>query len=95
MLSDPEIIQRHFSSIDYYNSYLSTHEPRAIDYIGRAMDFVTVRNYAAAISDLDRAISLTPDFSLAYYLRAQARYLASTLPDPAHLKRKTLHICRR
>ena len=82
MLSDPEIIQRHFSSIDYYNSYLSTHEPRAIDYIGRAMDFVTVRNYAAAISDLDRAISLTPDFALAYYLRAQARYLASTLPDP-------------
>ena len=62
MLSDPEIIQRHFSSIDYYNSYLSTHEPRAIDYIGRAMDFVTVRNYAAAISDLDRAISLTPIF---------------------------------
>lgn len=82
ILSDPEIIQRHFSSIDYYNSYLSTHEPRAIDYIGRAMDFVTVRNYAAAISDLDRAISLTPDFALAYYLRAQARYLASTLPDP-------------
>ena len=82
MLSDPEIIQRHFSSIDYYNSYLSTHEPRAIDYIGRAMDFMTVRNYAAAVSDLDRAISLTPDFAPAYFLRGQVRYLASTLPDP-------------
>ncbi len=88
MLSDPEIIQRHFSSIDYYNSYLSTHEPRAIDYIGRAMDFVTVRNYAAAISDLDRAISFTPDFALAYYLRAQARYLASTLPDPGSTEKE-------
>ena len=88
MLSDPDIIQRHFSSIEYYNSYLSTHEPRAIDYIGRAMDFVTVRNYTAAIADLDRAIALTPDFAPAYFLRGQARYLASTLPDPAAADKK-------
>jgi len=79
VLSDPEIIQRHFSSIEYYNSYISTHEPRAIDFIGRAMDFMTVKNYASAISDLNRAIDLTPDFAPAYFLRAQARYLASAI----------------
>lgn len=73
-LMDEDAIARHFSSIDYYNSYLSTHTPRAIDYIGRAMDFVTLRNYEAAISDLSRAIALNPDFAPAYMLRAQSRY---------------------
>lgn len=73
-LSDSELIGRHFDSIEYYNSYLSTHQPRAIDYIGRAMDFITVKNYDAAIEDLDKAISLTPNQPVAYMLRAQARY---------------------
>ena len=75
-LTDPDMIERHFASIEYYNSYLATHRPRSVDYIGRAMDFITVRNYQAAISDLDRAIALTPDHAVAYLLRAQARYYA-------------------
>ena len=69
-LSDEEAIARHFASIEYYNSYIATHQPRAIDYFGRAMDFFTLRNYQAALTDLDRAIELTPDFTLAYMLRA-------------------------
>ena len=73
MLEDENVIQRHFTSIDYYNSYLATHTPRAIDYIGRAMDFVTLRDYASAIKDLDRAIVLNDDFAPAYMLRAQAK----------------------
>lgn len=73
-LNDSELISRHFDSIEYYNSYLSTHQPRAIDYIGRAMDFITVKNYDSAIEDLDRAILLTPNQPVAYMLRAQARY---------------------
>lgn len=73
-LTDESTIHAHFSSIDYYNSYLSTHEPRAIDYFGRAMDFLTIRNYQSAISDLDKAIALAPDFTLAYLVRADARY---------------------
>ncbi|MDE6137789.1 MAG: tetratricopeptide repeat protein [Muribaculaceae bacterium] len=71
---DEDIIKRHFNSIDYYNSLLATHTPRAVDYIGRALDFVTTRNYAAAIDDINRAIALMPDFAPAYWLRAQARY---------------------
>lgn len=73
-LNDEALINRHFSSIDYYNSYLATHTPRSIDYIGRALDFITVKNYPQAIEDLGRAISLTPDHPIAYLLRAQARY---------------------
>lgn len=73
-MSETAMINRHFESIEYYNSYLSTHQPRAIDYIGRAMDFLTVRNYDAAIADIDRALELTPDQPVAYMIRAQAKY---------------------
>ncbi len=72
--SNENEIQSHFQSIDYYNSYLSTHNPRAIDYLGRGMDFMMLHNYSAAIEDFGRAIKLTPDFTLAYFMRANARY---------------------
>ncbi len=73
-LTDETDIRRHFESIEYYNSYISTHIPRAIDYFGRAMDFMTTHNYKNAIADLDKAIQLTPDFTLAYFLRSIAKY---------------------
>ena len=72
--SDEADINRHFRSIEYYNSYLATHDPRAIDYFGRAMDFVALRNYTSAIEDLNRALQLTPDFALGYFERGVARY---------------------
>lgn len=72
-LSDEEQIAKHFASIEYYNSYLQTHAPRAIDYFGRAMDYYTLHDYPHAIKDLDKALELTPDFTMAYFLRANAR----------------------
>ena len=71
---DESTASRHFQSIEYYNSYLATHTPRPIDYIGRALDFITVRDYGNALKDADRAIELAPDLPLAYFVRAQARY---------------------
>ncbi|MDE6703827.1 MAG: tetratricopeptide repeat protein, partial [Muribaculaceae bacterium] len=71
---DQDIYDRHFKSVEYYNSYLATHNPRAIDYLGRAMDFLTVRDYDAARRDLAKAIELTPDYPLSYLLNAQADY---------------------
>lgn len=71
---DEATAARHFQSIDYYNSYLSTHTGRPVDYIGRALDFLTVRDYTNAEKDADRAIALAPDLALAYMIRAQARY---------------------
>lgn len=71
---DSETSNRHFQSIDYYNSYLATHTPRAVDYIGRAMDYMTIHDYSAAAQDAGRAIALLPDLAIAYYLRAQANY---------------------
>lgn len=74
--SDEENINRHFRSVEYYNSYIATHTPRAIDYFGRAMDFVVLRDYSSAVEDLNRAIQLTPDFALGYFERGVARYKA-------------------
>jgi tetratricopeptide (TPR) repeat protein len=73
-LTDEATINRHFQSIDYYNSYLATHTPRAIDYFGRAMDFAMLRDYTSAINDLNKALELTPDFALGYFARGVARY---------------------
>ena len=72
--SADEQIAKHFRSVEYYNSYLATHTPRAIDYFGRAMDFMALRDYASALADLERAIENTPDFALGYFARACARY---------------------
>lgn len=78
-ITDSDIIQRHFNSIEYYNSYIATHTPRAIDYFARAMDFMTIRNYKSAIDDFSKAVELTPDFLPAYFMRAVARYKLAIL----------------
>lgn len=72
--ADEQLLERHFVSVENHSRYIATHEPRAIDFFGRAMDYVTLRNYPAAIADLDKAIALTPDFALAYFLRGVARH---------------------
>lgn len=65
---------RHFQSIEYYNSYLSTHQGRPVDYIGLALDFLTVRDYANAEKNANLAIEQAPELALGYMVRAQARY---------------------
>lgn len=77
--TDEETAATHFNSIAYYNSYIATHTPRPIDYLGRAMDYMTLRDYEHAIQDLSKAIDLTPDFTLAYLIRANARFLNSKI----------------
>ncbi|MDE5694148.1 MAG: tetratricopeptide repeat protein, partial [Duncaniella sp.] len=62
-MTDEETATAHFNSINYYTSYLASHTPRAIDFLGRAMDYMTLRDYEHAIADLDRAIAITPDFT--------------------------------
>lgn len=78
-MTDEETATAHFNSINYYTSYLASHTPRAIDFLGRAMDYMTLRDYEHAIADLDRAIAITPDFTLAYLIRANARYLSTRI----------------
>lgn len=73
-LDDEEIIKQHFNSIRRYDDLLaSATKPRAIDYFGRAMDYMTIHNYDEAINDLDSAIAIVPDFTVAYLVRSYAR----------------------
>ena len=73
-IDDPDEIGRHFESIEYYTAYISTHTPRPIDYFGRGMDYMSVRNYQDAISDFTRALELEPRFVVALLMRGVARY---------------------
>ncbi len=68
-------IKARFSSVDYYNGMLAVSNPRSIDYFGRAMDYLMLKNPAAAIDDATRAIAKSPKFALAYFLRANARFM--------------------
>ncbi|MBR1881610.1 MAG: tetratricopeptide repeat protein, partial [Muribaculaceae bacterium] len=68
-------IAHHFSSIDYYNSLLAGAKPRAVDFFARGMDYLLLKDPDAAIADADRAIAVSPEFTLAYFLRANAHYL--------------------
>ncbi len=73
-LNDTEEIAKHFQSIEYYNSYLATHAPRAIDYFGRGMNQMTLHNYGAAVADFQKALSIAPDFTLAQFMTAVGKY---------------------
>lgn len=73
-LTDSAEIARHFESIEYYNSYLATHAPRAIDYFGRAMNQMTLHNYAAATADFQQALKISPDFSLAQFMVGVSKF---------------------
>ena len=68
-------IEKHFNSIEYYNSVLSGSQHRSVDYFGRAMDFMMVKNPEKAITDFTRAIEASPKFALAYMGRSYARYM--------------------
>lgn len=72
---DEENIQKHFAEIDYYNGLLSRDHPRSIDYFARGLDYLLLKNPDAAISDADNAIALSEGFTLAYILRADARFM--------------------
>ena len=66
-------IDTQFELIRHYSSLLDNPEKRAVDYFGRALSYIAVKNYEAAIQDLTAAVSLSPQFALAYFARAEAR----------------------
>lgn len=81
-LSDATEIEKHFKNIEYYNSYLANHNPRVIDYFGRAMNQMTLHNFVEAINDFQRALNLSPDFAVAHFMSGVAKFKNVTL-NPA------------
>ncbi len=82
-----EQIAAHFSSIDNYAKRIEQKPTEADLHFGRAMDYMLVQDFAEAVRDLDHTIELTPDYALAYFVRAVVRYkqLQSTHSRQAEL----------
>lgn len=66
---------RHFTDIQRLGAIITSGRATPLDYFARAMDYMTVRDYAHALADLDSVIAATPDFAPAYLQRAAARVM--------------------
>jgi tetratricopeptide (TPR) repeat protein len=69
-----ELINRHFENINDASSKLMTNTNDADLYFARALEFALVQDFLSAIEDLNKAISIRSDFTLAYFTRANLRY---------------------
>lgn len=65
---------RHFENITKLSTLIATDSARPIDRFARAMDYMTIKDYNAAIADLDVVLAEQRDFAPAYLMRAAARY---------------------
>ncbi|MDH8702304.1 tetratricopeptide (TPR) repeat protein [Dysgonomonadaceae bacterium PH5-43] len=72
-LTDTQVAY-HFQSIDNHSLAIDRNPLDANSVFGRAIDFMLVHDLSEAINDLNRAISLNPEFELAYFNRAAVRY---------------------
>jgi tetratricopeptide (TPR) repeat protein len=66
-------IQAHFRSIDNHFRRLHETPNNATLYFGRGMDFMLIQDYENALNDINRAIELNPDLTIAYFVRAVIR----------------------
>jgi len=69
-----EQISLHFNSINEYSAKIDRDSTNANVYFGRAIDFMLVQNFSESIEDYTKAISLNPNFAMAYFNRAVVRY---------------------
>lgn len=66
-------VQNHFRSIDNYSKEIADKPFDASLYFARCMDFMLVQDYENALTDINKAISLDANFTLAYFARAIIR----------------------
>ncbi len=65
-----------FSSLENYNALMQDSvSMSAINFMGRALDYMLLRNVDASIDDATMSITLSPQFSLAYFLRSNACWM--------------------
>lgn len=67
-------IASHFASIDSYSVIISRNPDDANAYLGRAIDYMLVQDFASALKDYDRVLELDPTSVVAYFNRAVVRY---------------------
>ena len=92
--SDRNEIDRLFSISESITAGINAGNPRAVDYFNRAVVLTLLKNYDQALTDLDSALALKPDMTVALMARAATRIFrasssaassgaGSTSADPA------------
>jgi len=69
-----EMIKGHFENINKVSVKIGEEVKNADLYFLRAMEFSTILDFNSAIDDLNKVISLNPNFMMAYFCRANLRY---------------------
>ncbi len=69
-----ELINSHFETINDISSRIAQDDQNADLYFYRAIEFSLVLDFNSSIEDLNRALSLRPGFTIAYFCRANIRY---------------------
>lgn len=75
--------QQLFDILDDYSSVVATGKTRPVDFLGRAIVRTLLKDYTAAISDLDKAIEMNPQFTAAWLARAYAKAASRNVADEA------------
>lgn len=66
-------VQAHFRSIDRYSERLDREDEKAGLFFGRGIDFMLVQDYENALKDMERALELDPNMTMAHFARAVIR----------------------
>lgn len=70
---DEAEINRLFAYIENYTSIIGSSRCRPVDYFGRGINYLMLKDYDDAIADLDKAIEMNGMFTVAYMARAYAK----------------------
>jgi tetratricopeptide (TPR) repeat protein len=69
-----EMIQMHFATIDNLSAEITKHPKEADNYFLRGINYALAQDYTNAIQDFTHVIELRPEFTMAYFCRANVRY---------------------
>lgn len=69
-----ELINSHFETINDISSKIAQDDQNADLYFYRAIEFSLVQDFSSSVEDLNRALSIRPGFTIAYFCRANIRY---------------------
>ncbi|MEI7503003.1 MAG: tetratricopeptide repeat protein, partial [Paludibacter sp.] len=68
-----ELINNHFDAINSISTQLTKENANPDIYFSRAIEFALVQDFNSSIEDLNKAITLRPNFMLAYFFRASIK----------------------